>query len=117
METVATPLALVVAEPAAFPSTVKLTVAPETAAPPAVRVNVAENVTGPAEPNATEAGLGAASAREVATVEAFTVIPGSVPLIEAVPVSVAVIDCAPAVFRVALNVWVPLSLPFPVVNV
>ena len=62
----ATPLT-VVAEPAAFPSTVKLTVAPDTTAPPVVRVSVAEKVTDPVEPNETDAGLGAASAREVAT--------------------------------------------------
>ena len=63
----ATPLPFVVPEPAAFPSTVKLTVAPDTAAPPVVRVRVAEKVTNPVDPNGTEAGLGAASARDVAT--------------------------------------------------
>ena len=55
----ATPLPSVVAEPTAFPSTVKLTVAPDTAAPPVVRVSVAEKVTAPVEPNETEAGLAA----------------------------------------------------------
>ena len=39
------------------------------------------------------------------------------PLMELLTVSVAVIDCEPAVFSVALKVCTPLSLPIPVVNV
>ena len=39
----------------------------------------------------------------------LTLIPDCVPVIELVIVSVALIDCVPAVRRVALKVWVPLS--------
>ena len=63
----ATPLLFVTADPTEIPSTVKPTVAPDTAAPPIVLVKVAEIVTGPVEPNDTEAGLGAASVSVVPT--------------------------------------------------
>ena len=39
----------------------------------------------------------------------FTVMPASVPVRLAVVVSVAVIDCVPAVFSVALKVCIPAS--------
>ena len=68
------------ADPTGDASTVKLIVAPTTAAPPVVRVSVAERVTGPEEPNGTEAGLGADTVKVVATV--------------AVAVKVAVNACA-----------------------
>ena len=42
-----------------------------------------------------------------------TVIAVWLPLIEPSAVSVALIDCSPAVLRVALKVWLPLSLPSP----
>jgi hypothetical protein len=63
----ATPLALVTAVPTCDPSTVNVTVAPETVAPPEVWVSVALRVTGPVEPNVTEAGLGADRVSAVAT--------------------------------------------------
>ena len=43
----------------------------------------------------------------------LTVIAVWLPVIELVSVSVALIDCSPAVLRVALKVWLPLSLPRP----
>lgn len=46
----------------------KLIVAPTTAAPPEVLVRFAERITGPEEPNGTDAGLGADSVRVVAIV-------------------------------------------------
>ena len=63
----AIPLPLVTAVPTLGPSTVNVMVAPETAAPPDVRVRVALRVTGPVEPNGTDAGMGADREREVAT--------------------------------------------------
>ena len=43
------------------------------------------------------------------TAAALIWIPLCVAVSELVAVSVAVSDCAPAVFRVAVNVWIPLS--------
>jgi len=58
------------------------------------------------------------SAVLVLTVAEFTTIPGCVPVMVAVTVSVAVSDwLLPAVLKVALNVVTPLSLLFPTVNV
>ena len=53
----------------------------------------------------------------VFTVFGFTTIPNCVPVVAGVPVSVAVMDCVPAVLKVRLNVATPLSLfPVPDVN-
>ena len=84
------------ADPTEDASTVKFTVAPTTAAPPVVRVSVAERVTGPEEPNATEAGLGAAKVSVVATF--------------AGPLNATVIVCA-VLFIVNLHVALPLVHP------
>ena len=46
----------------------------------------------------------------VFTMAEFTTIPDCVPVMDAVTVSVAVMDCVPAVLNVALNVATPLSL-------
>ena len=62
------PLALVVAVPTELPSTLYVIVAPETAELSDVLVNVALRDTGPVEPAVIEAGLSAASEREVAAV-------------------------------------------------
>ena len=74
-ESVATPLALVVALPTLLPSTVKPTDAPATAAPPVVRVSVALSETGPAEPKVALAGEGAACANDVAMDPVTTSVP------------------------------------------
>ena len=92
----ATPLPSVTAAPAEEALTVKLTVAPTTAAPPVVRVSVAERLTGPEEPNWTEAGLGAAKVSVVATF--------------AGPLNATVIVCA-VLFIVNLHVALPLVHP------
>src|SRR5579862_626077 len=68
----ATPPALVTAEPTAVPSTVKLTVAPTTPALVSFRVSVAVSVTGPVDPNATEFGLTLFSTSVVGTVPGTT---------------------------------------------
>src|SRR5690349_7406097 len=67
VDSVATPLPFVVVDPTDEPSTVNPTVAPETGVPPGVVVRVAANVTGPTEPNGTDAGLGAESDKAVET--------------------------------------------------
>jgi hypothetical protein len=54
------------------------------------------------------ADAGAETAKCVAAPAATTVIVFDVPVIEAFPVSVAVMACGPAVFSVAENVPVPL---------
>jgi branched-subunit amino acid ABC-type transport system permease component len=51
---------------------------------------------------------------EVALAALFTTTPDCTPVIETMLASVAAIDCVPAVFNVALNVWTPLS---PATNV
>ena len=54
------------------------------------------------------------STSDALTAAAFTVMPGVVPVIEPVTVSVAVTVCEPAVLSVAEKVWVPASPPVKV---
>ena len=77
-EIVAMPLPLVFAVPTVLPSTLKVIVPPETGE--LLDVNVALRDTGPTDPAVTEAGLGAARAREVAAVtRRVPVVVGSAP--------------------------------------
>ena len=65
---------------------------------------------------AAPAGVGDGIARDHQTLLAaagLTMIPDWVPLIELLAVSVAVIDCVPAVFSVARRRATPLSPPVP----
>ena len=54
-------------------------------------------------------GLGKPLSTRLAAAAALTTIPLCVPVMEPATVSVAVIDCAPAVFNVPLNACTPAS--------
>ena len=56
-------------------------------------------------------GSGKPATTRVEVAAGVTVIAVWLPLIEPSAVSVAVIDCSPAVLRVALKVWLPLRCP------